>query len=509
MVVYLNAASSYASNTQPVSLTANSNNLRIGNRTNTNAFFQGYIDDVRIWNVARSQAELKYAIFGQDIFVNTVGLVINFPFAANAGSAITNACQNVSGLNATINGTAAWTNSPIRFSANAVALDGVDDYVGTTLSLNNFNRFTLEGWINLRSTTGTMSFFGQNDMLEFGMYSTNQLQGWSRMGGVVLWNFTSAELAPNTWHHLAYVGDGTQLLIYMDGVLRASAPLNVGSYGSSSDLFNIGAGVWNTSGLAIDGMMDEVRVWNVARTQTQLFDHMSKEIDPVSATGLVAYYKFNSGSPGGNNTGLTMVIDHKGNNNGTLYNASLTGTSSNFISQSSVAVLPVLWKSFDATAFGTNVKLDWVTAGENNSQDFQVQHSMNGTDWITLATVAGAGNSTLDRFYSYVHQNPGVGVHFYRLQQRDMDGRSSISSVERVRLTSAPSTFKILGNPAESKTIRLQANQTGEALLTNAAGHVVKRQLLLPGTNEMSVGHLSRGYYWISFMGKAEQILIP
>ena len=509
VVVYLNAASSYSSNTQPASLTTNTSSLRIGNRTNMNVFFQGYIDNVRLWNVARTQSELKYAIFGQDIFANTAGLVINFPFGTNAGTTITNSSTNISGLNANIIGTAAWTNSPIRFSANAVALDGFDDYVGTALSMSNFTRFTMEGWINLRSTTGTMSFFGQNDMLEFGLYGTNDIRGWSRMGAEVGWTFTSAELDINSWHHLAFVGNGTQLLLYVDGVQRAAVPLNVGSYGSSSDRFNIGAGVWSPAGLPVNGLMDEIRVWNVARTQSEIQNNMSTEIDPVSATGLVAYYKFNGGIPGGNNTGLNLVVDHKGNNNGTLFNASLSGTSSNFIQQSSIAVLPVQWKSFDAELNNEDVLLTWTTAEENNSRDFVVQHSINGTDWNSLTVLTAAGNSDVDQHYSYLHQQAGVGLHYYRIQQRDVDGRSSYSNVQRVRIASTATSFRILGNPVQNHTIRVQTNQSGTAVLYNAAGQRMAQQLLLPGTSTISVQALPKGYYMLSFQGQTETVYIP
>ena len=51
----------------------------------------------------------------------------------------------------------------------------------------------------------------------------------------------------------------------------------------------------------------------------------------ASQTGLVAYYKFNQGFGGGNNTGLTALTDSSGNNyNGALNNFALNGGTSNW-----------------------------------------------------------------------------------------------------------------------------------------------------------------------------------
>ena len=76
--------------------------------------------------------------------------------------------------------------------------------------------------------------------------------------------------------------------------------------------------------------MDEVRVWNVVRTQAQI--SANKGIEFCSnPTGLVAYYQFNLGVAGGTNTGLTTLPDLIGSNNGTLQTFSLTGSLSNWI----------------------------------------------------------------------------------------------------------------------------------------------------------------------------------
>ncbi len=121
----------------------------------------------------------------------------------------------------------------------------------------------------------------------------------------------------NEWTHIACVKSGTNAYFYINGVLsnsNNSFPVNI--FDSPSDLligkFNPNtAQMWN-------GQMDEVRIWNIALTETQIRENMCKKL-VGNETGLVAYYRMDEGA---NNTctGGEDVCDETGNgNNGTKY----------------------------------------------------------------------------------------------------------------------------------------------------------------------------------------------
>ncbi len=57
-----------------------------------------------------------------------------------------------------------------------------------------------------------------------------------------------------------------------------------------------------------NGSIDEVRVWNTARSSEDINNYKSVEVDPAS-TGLVAYYRLNQGTAGGDNSTITYAID--------------------------------------------------------------------------------------------------------------------------------------------------------------------------------------------------------
>ena len=214
---------------------------------------------------------------------------------------------------------------------NGLNFDGIDDYVSTGLNINNKSAFTFEGWINPKSAGSRIGFFGQNDIIEFGFSNSNTMSCWTAASNQINWTFDGTSFPFNSWHHVAIVGDGTALKMYVDGLLKATLVSSTSSYGSSGYNFNIGGAVWDPSGNNFNGSIDEVRVWNVARSQTQIQATMNTQL-VGNETGLVAYYNFNQGVVAGNNNGLTTVNDQTVNAyNGTLNNFALTGSSSNWV----------------------------------------------------------------------------------------------------------------------------------------------------------------------------------
>jgi len=113
----------------------------------------------------------------------------------------------------------------------------------------------------------------------------------------------------NTWVHYAISFDGTTSTIYMNGVPQSGSTfMNT----PASRLF-VGAvssiGTGPNFGATLDGLMDEVRIYDFAMTQAEITAEMNLQYlaNPNSTTGLVAYYDFNG-------TG-TVVPDLSNNGN--------------------------------------------------------------------------------------------------------------------------------------------------------------------------------------------------
>jgi len=99
-------------------------------------------------------------------------------------------------------------------------------------------------------------------------------------------------------------------------------------------------------------------------------------------------------------------------------------------------VLPITLLSFDAEyQISTNtVPLTWTTATETNNKQFTIEKQTNGDNWETVATVAGAGNSSQAQNYSALDENPTPGTAYYRLMQTDYDGNYTYSDIKEVTI---------------------------------------------------------------------------
>ncbi len=105
----------------------------------------------------------------------------------------------------------------------------------------------------------------------------------------------NSSVSAHAWHHYAGVYDGTTCYFYVDGILVNTGGTVTSFAAGMTGL--IGART-NTSGLSsfFRGYIDEVRLWDVARTATDISTNMNVKLDPATQTGLVAYWNFNEGS---------------------------------------------------------------------------------------------------------------------------------------------------------------------------------------------------------------------
>lgn len=240
-----------------------------------------------------------------------------------------------------------------KISANKVGLDfdGINDAVslGNITSLNNVSQYTIEYWGRYANFTTWTTMISKrlNDTervahIQFGSSSGN-VYAFISSNYIV----TTTTIAPNTWIHIAVVYDGTlvtttdRLKIFFDGVRQTVT--NTGTIPtvtpSSNAIFSIGSEYNSTAAMTsgstgiglCDMTMTELRIWNIARSDTDILNNKDNFNISTSTPGLMYYYKMNQGVANGNNTGITTLIDSKGAANGTLFNFALTGNISNFI----------------------------------------------------------------------------------------------------------------------------------------------------------------------------------
>lgn len=130
-------------------------------------------------------------------------------------------------------------------------------------------------------------------------------------------------------HHIAVTFDGSTILVFIDGILSTQAAWTLGTVYYGADDVLIGADNFGCGFLRrFDGFIDDVRIWNYARTSSEIFDFMNCRLSG-SESGLVAYWTFDGAD-------LTDVTGH--GHDGTVGGVSTSATFQPLVPISSCAV---------------------------------------------------------------------------------------------------------------------------------------------------------------------------
>ena len=224
-------------------------------------------------------------------------------------------------------------------AATHLNFDGVDDSVSLPASvgtaISQGSEITIEYWFKGNNLESAVRFQNGSNYIVAGWGSSNSQFIVSTDGetnGVS--NGTESVIEDNTWHHIACVWKkNVRFATYLDGVLQnARQAANVNLPDLSGVVGQLGSFLGTSEFMT--GNLDDVRIWNVARTAEQINGSKNCELQG-SETGLVAYYKFNQGLDAANNTAITTATATTGSG-GTLSGFTLTGATSNFLSGSPV-----------------------------------------------------------------------------------------------------------------------------------------------------------------------------
>jgi hypothetical protein len=184
-------------------------------------------------------------------------------------------------------------------SKKARYFDGVDDYisVAANTSFDFTGDYTLEAWINLSALDFTQGIMGKHSDNGWGLNVTDT--NLANFGRHSCSNFSGTTvLQKNKWYHIVGVYSTTEVdKIYVNGVLEGSADLTGGN--CSADTSNVVIGIYRTTGF-FNGVIDEVKISNVARTQSEIAEsyrlgrdhYLNKTIPTIdlSTHDLVPFY---------------------------------------------------------------------------------------------------------------------------------------------------------------------------------------------------------------------------
>jgi len=193
---------------------------------------------------------------------------------------------------------------------------------------------------------------------------------------------------------------------------------------------------------------------------------------------------------------LTITIDQNGDDFGGIDNVSICETTG---SPSCLFDLPVDLILFNAVESNNTTNLSWTTASELNNSHFNIEHSIDGTNFRTIGEVIGNGTTQLKQEYSYTHATPMNGANYYRLKQVDFDGAFEYSHIEVVEIERAG---KVIINPSAAIaeiTVQLAelSNENNEIGIYDMMGRTVLMSNfdVTLDTKTIDISNLQKGYY--------------
>lgn len=242
--------------------------------------------------------------------------------------------------------------------------------------------FTIEAWVNTSNAASANSIIGKLNAFWLSCDGSGVLFS----AGSTDFHFITNNIADGNWHHVAGVRASGQLSLYIDGTLISGTTPSASNVTNSN---SIHIGDWDGSLSAVmNGSIDEVRIWNDARTGTEIMNNMN-ECLTGSETGLVALYNMEDG------TGSSTVTDIANGNNGTLnanmdpntdwVSSGLTCACSGILPQTVTVTInsnPTLsdTPSDPSCAGDSDGSIDITAAGGDGSYTFDWAHITTGTE---------------------------------------------------------------------------------------------------------------------------------
>ena len=192
----------------------------------------------------------------------------------------------------------------------ALEFDGINDYVHGSGIVNSLSAITLEAWIKHTNISSAIQRYitiePEVAVLRYDNYDLHFYVRASDGSFAAINKAFVPDPGVGNWFHLAGTYDGTTMQLYLNGEL-------VGSNDTSGGLYEPDGGfLFSHITETLDGQLDEVVIWDYARTQEQIREnkHLTLHGDEE---GLLYYWQCNNGSG-------SIAVDGTSGVNGTLYN---------------------------------------------------------------------------------------------------------------------------------------------------------------------------------------------
>jgi type IX secretion system substrate protein len=289
--------------------------------------------------------------------------------------------------------------------------------------------------------------------------------------------------------HIYGAGNVSDLKVaFVDGANSAGLALNPLYNGNNdSNLLVPGQNLVNQTSVNTDYFF-KLRVgFRVSNLNSSIYENSAIGTATIGSIGTSSYINVTDSS----NNGPESAVDP--NNNG---NAGEPGE--NNPTPFNFSTLPVKFISINAYFVdNTSATINWVVAIPTiNSDKFEVEYSIDGKRWKTLASVPIT--NTNQGKYQFLHADVPPDNLYYRIKETDIDGAYTYSNIALLRSKNNSGNFIIYPNPANDFiTINSPSNSAGQTkiILYDAVGKQITSFILAASSSDINTALLPDGCY--------------
>ena len=147
-----------------------------------------------------------------------------------------------------------------------------------------------------------------------------------------------------------------------------------------------------------------------------------------------------------------------------------------FLNNLIAAALPVRFTGINLFGNNKDIRVDWKVENELSINNYSIEHSMNGRDFIAIKNMSPIGAES-SKIYSDNIKDLEPGKHFFRIRAESLNGRNDFSSVAMINTALKSNGISVYPNPVLNKTmmlhsINLEPGKYTLELINNLAQHV-------------------------------------
>ena len=396
-------------------------NLTIGENAVAMQYFQGDIDEIRIWNLERSLEEIEADMFNS--ISSAEGLVASYDFNSGTAEGTNIGVTTLTDITANSNDgtlqdgsgdggasgfllsgpTSNWVGSDATFVNYALEFDNTAEYVdlGMATTPDFKGDLTLEAWVNQDDVSGNNTLISKKreDAFEL-IFVGSSLQFIHGNGSTFEAETFGFTFAVDQWYHVSVTRNTNtqEVSLYVDGVFQETLSYTTAIVQGTENV-RIGARFDNSQ--PFFGRIDEVRLWDKSRSGTEITADYNRSLNG-DESGLLAYYTFSDGP------GSTTLTDAAGVNNGTLINfETATDWVNGRVALDGVAPAAVVVtdpNGGESLSAGSVATITWDQISVAGSDVISIDLSTNGGATYTTNLASGSA-STLNGTYDWTVTN--------------------------------------------------------------------------------------------------------